>query len=61
MLVPKGQQSMMQKLEDAQANMPIKKVNGMYVPEGRHMNCILIYIKHRNVLILLRFIYIKRR
>ncbi|XP_005100430.1 protein FAM221B [Aplysia californica] len=33
--VPKGQQALMQKLQDAQ--MPIKKVNGMYVPEGYRM------------------------
>ncbi|CAL1545476.1 unnamed protein product [Lymnaea stagnalis] len=37
-VVPKGQQGMMQKLQNAQ--MPIKKVNGMYVPEGYRMRVI---------------------
>ncbi|KAI8788982.1 protein FAM221B [Biomphalaria glabrata] len=37
-LAPKGQQGMMQKLQNAQ--LPIKKVDGMYVPEGYKMRVI---------------------
>ena len=42
-IVPK-EQGMMQKLERAAANNPIKKVDGMYVPEGNPIISLNNYI-----------------